>query len=96
MNNIYATGFAKRGLYHAIINIEKSCFEILITVMHAWCPVYTILHQSAVIQGNSVGVPFNGLIVSWIARPNFFHHAVPQGVVGSRWWGVTKWWGATK
>ena len=30
--------------------------------MHAWCLVSTILHQSVVIQGNSVGVLFNGLL----------------------------------
>ena len=55
------TGFAKRSLIHAIINIEKSRFEILNTVYleNAWC---AILHQSIIIQGNSVGVPFNGLV----------------------------------
>ena len=42
------TEFAKRGLIHAIINIEKSRFEILNTVYleNAWCLVYEILHQS--------------------------------------------------
>ena len=47
---------------HAVINIEKSRFEILITVYRekkAWCFVYAILHQSIVIQHNLVGVPFN-------------------------------------
>jgi len=40
-----------------IINIEKSRFEILITVYleNAWCFVYAILHQSVVTQGNSIG-----------------------------------------
>ena len=49
---------------HAIINIEKSCFEILNTVYlkNAWCLVYEILHQPIVIQGNSVGVLFDGLL----------------------------------
>ena len=34
-----------------VINIEKSCFEIFITVYleNAWCLVYVILHQ--LIQG---------------------------------------------
>ena len=45
------TRFAKRGLILAIVNIEKSRFEILIFVyleprMHG---VYEILHQSIVI-----------------------------------------------
>ena len=51
------TEFAKRGLIHAIINIEKFQFEILNTMYleNAWCLVYAILQQSIVIQGNSVG-----------------------------------------
>ena len=63
-NSIYVTEFAKRGLIHAIINIEKSPFEILNTVYleNAWCLVYEILHQSIVIQGNSVGILFDGLL----------------------------------
>ena len=58
IRNIYVTESAKRGLMHAIINIEKSRFQILNTVYleNAWCLVYEILHQSIVIQGNSVGV----------------------------------------
>ena len=70
------TEFAKRGLIRAIINIEKSCFELLNTVYleDAWCLVYKILHQSVVIQGNSVGVLFDG----WLAElpailDSFFH-----------------------
>ena len=62
MTNV--TGFAKRGLIRAIINTEKSHFEILIT-MHlenAWCFVYEILYQSIVIQGNSAGALFDGLL----------------------------------
>ena len=59
---IYVTGFAKRGLIRAFINIEKSRFEILITVYldNAWCLVYQLLHQSIVIQGNSAGALFDG------------------------------------
>ena len=61
---MYVTEFAKRGLIHAITNIEKSRFEILNTVYleNAWCLVYEILHQSIVIQGNSLGVLFDGLL----------------------------------
>ena len=45
------TVFAKRGRICAIINIEESRSEILITVYleNAWCLVYEILHQSIVI-----------------------------------------------
>ena len=58
------TGFAKRGLICAIINTEKSRFEILITVYleNAWCLIYEILYQSIVIQGNSADALFNGLL----------------------------------
>ena len=59
------TAFAKRGLIRAFINIEKSRFEILITVYldNAWCLVYQLLHQSIVIQGNSAGALFDGIII---------------------------------
>ena len=48
----------------AIINTEKSRFEILITVYleNAWCLIYKILHQSIVIQGNSANFLFDGLL----------------------------------
>ena len=72
----YVTEFAKRGLIHAIINIEKSRFEILNTVYleNAWCLVYEILHQSIVIQGNSVGVLFDGLLAELpTILDSFFH-----------------------
>ena len=54
----------QKGLIHAIMNIEKSRFEILNTVYleNAWCLVYAILHQSIIIQGNSVVLLFNGLL----------------------------------
>ena len=47
----------------AIINNEKSRFEILTTVYlkNAWCLVYELLHQSIVIQGNSASALFDGL-----------------------------------
>ena len=55
--------FVNRSFIQAIINIKKFHFEILITVYleNVWCFVYTILHQSVVIQGNSVSVLFTGL-----------------------------------
>ena len=70
------TEFAKRGLMHAIINIEKSPFEILNTVYleNAWCLVYEILHQSIVIQGNSVGILFDGLLAELPAILDSFFH----------------------
>ena len=73
---INVTGFAKRGLIRAIINIEKSRFEILITVYleNAWCLVYEILHQSIVIQGNSAGALFNGLLAELPAFLDSFFH----------------------
>ena len=63
----------------AFINIEKSHFEILITIYleNAWCLVYTILHQSIVIHGNSVGVLFIGLLVKLSAILDSFS-PVPQ------------------
>ena len=53
-----------RGLIHPIINIEKSYFEMLNTVYleNKWCLVYAILHQSIVIQDNSIDVLFNCLV----------------------------------
>ena len=61
------TGFAKRGLICAIINIEKSNFEILITVYleNTWCLIHKILHQSIVIHVNSAGALFNGLLAEF-------------------------------
>ena len=71
----YVTGFAK-GLIRAIINTEKSCFEILITVYlkNAWCLVCGNLHQSIVIQGNSAGALFDGLLAELpTILDSFFH-----------------------
>ena len=79
----YVTGFAKRGLIHAIINIEKSRFEILITVYlkSVWCLVYEILHQSIVIQGNSAGALCKGLLAELPAfLDNFFSQKVVESV----------------
>ena len=73
---LYVTGFTKRDLIRAIINIEKSHFEILITVYlkNAWRLVYKILHQSIVIQGNSAGALFNGLLAELPAFLDSFFH----------------------
>ena len=94
------TGFAKRGLMHTIINIEKFHFEILNTVYlkNAWYLIYAILHQSMVIQGNSVGVLFIGLLAELPAILDSFFTSTKTnciGVVGQEWWGATKWWGNT-
>ena len=74
--NTYVTGFAKRGLIRAFINTEKSRFEILITVYldNAWCLVYQLLHQSIVIQGNSAGALFDGLLAELPAISDSFFH----------------------
>ena len=92
------TEFAKRGLIHRITNIEKSRFEILNTVYleNAWCLVYEILHQSIVIQGNSVGVLLDGLLAELPAILDSFSTSTTSdyiGVVGWGWWGAMKWWG---
>ena len=73
------TGFAKRGLIRAFINIEKSRFEILITVYldNVWCLVYQLLHQSIVMQGNSAGALFDGLLAELPAILDSFS-PVPQ------------------
>ena len=73
------TGFVKRVLIRVIINIEKSHFEILIT-MHlenAWCLVYEILYQSIVTQGNSAGALFNSLLAELPAFLDSFS-PIPQ------------------
>ena len=72
----------QNGLTRVIIAIKKSNFEVLIIAYleNAWCLVYAILHQSIVIQSNSVDVLFNGLLHSYIAhhfRYVVFHH-LPQ------------------
>ena len=87
------TEFAKRGLTHAITNIEKSHFEILNTVYleNAWCLIYEILHQSIVIQGNSVGVLLDGLLAELPAILDSlfrqYHTSDYIGVVGWGWRG---------
>ena len=74
--SLFVTRFAKRGPIRAIKNIEKSCFEILIIVHleNAWCLVYEILHRSIVIQGNSAGALFNGLLAKSPAFLDSFFH----------------------
>ena len=70
MINYKCDRICKQGLICAIINTEKPRFEILITVYleNTWCLVYEILHQSILIQGNSAGAFFNGLLAE---LPNF-------------------------
>ena len=57
----------------------KSRFKILNTVYleNTWCLIYKILHQSVVIQGNSIGVLFNGLLAELPAILDSFS-PVPQ------------------
>ena len=66
----------KKGLICAIITTEKSNFEILITMYleNAGCLVYKILHQSIVIQGNSAGALFDGLLAELPAILDSFFH----------------------
>ena len=82
---IIETGYAKRGLICVIINIEKSHFEIVIIVYfeNAWCLVYEILHQSIVIQGNSAGALFNGLLAELPAfLDSFFTNTISEYIGG--------------
>ena len=81
----YVTGFAKRGLIRAIINIEKSSFEILITLYlkNAWCLVYKILYQSMVVQGNSAGALFNGLLAELPAFIGSFFTSTTSDYIGA-------------
>ena len=81
---IIVTGFAKRDLIHAITNTEKSCFEILITVYlkNAWCLIYKILHQPIVIQGNSAGALFDGLLAELPAILDSFYTSTLSDYVG--------------
>ena len=92
------TGFAKRGLIRAITNIEKYRFEILNAVYleNAQSFLHAILHHSTVIQGNSFGVQFNGLLAELPAILDSFFTSTTSdfiGVVGWGWWGATKWRG---
>ena len=59
---LFSATYGKKGLIHAIINTEKSRFEILITVYlkNAWCLVYAIPHQSIMIQ-------FSWCYLQWLA-----------------------------
>ena len=88
--HLNATGFAKRGLICAIINTEKSCFKILVTVYlkYAWCLVYEILHQSIVIQGNSAGALFDGLLAEFPTILDSFFHQYHKSLHRGGWSGV--------
>ena len=51
-------------IVRTITNIEKYHFEILkaVYLQNAWCVFYTILRQSIIIRGNSIGVLSSGLL----------------------------------
>ena len=74
----------KKGLIRAIINIKKSYYEILITVYleNAWCLEYEFLHQSIVIQGNSAGALFNGLLGELPAFLDSFFTSTTSDYIG--------------
>ena len=77
-----------------IINIEKFHFEIIIN--YCVSRVCEILDQSIVIQGNSAGALFNGLLAELPAFLDSFFTSTTSdyiGVVGWGWWGATKWQG---
>ena len=88
--SVYIQYMCKRGLMCAIVNIEKSPFEILITVYlkNAWCLLYEILHQSIIVQGNSAVVLFNGLLAELPTFLDSFFTSTTsdyRGVVGRGW-----------
>ena len=94
------TGFAKKGLIHAIINIWKYRFEILNAVYleNAQRVFHAILHHSTVMQGSLFGILFIGLLADLPAiLDSFFNNTTSDfiGVVGWGWWGATKWRGKT-
>ena len=55
---------------------------------NAWCLVYEILHQSIVIQGNSVGVLFDGLLAELPAILDSFFTSTTSDYIGVVGWGV--------
>ena len=59
---IYVTGFAKRGLIRAIINICKYYFEIFhsIYLENDWSYLHVFLHKSIAIQSNSLYLVYTG------------------------------------
>ena len=100
-NNDICDWICKKGLIRAFVNTEKSRFEILITVYlkNVWCLVYQLLHQSIVMQGNSAGALFDGLLAELPAiLDSFFTSTTSEyiGVVGRGWWGAKKWRGNTR
>ena len=78
------TGF---GLIRAIINTEKSHFEILIIVYlkNAWCLLYKLLHPSIVIQGNSAGALFDGLLAKLPTILDGFFHQYHKSIHRGGW-----------
>ena len=85
----YVTGFAKRGLIRAITNIEKYRFEILNAVYleNAQSFFHAILHHSTVIQGNSFGVLFNGLLAELPTILDSFFTSTTSDSIGVVGWG---------
>ena len=67
-----------------VTNTEKSRFETLITVYldNAWCLVYQLLHQSIVIQGNSAGALFDGLLAELPAYLDSFFTSTTSEYIG--------------
>ena len=62
--------------------------------MHRASSMHAIIHHSTVIQGNSFGVLFNGLLAELpTILDSFFTSTTSDyiGVVGWGWWGATKW-----
>ena len=74
----------QKGFICVIINIKKSCFEILNTVYleNARCLVYEILHRSIVILGNSFGVLFDGLLAELPAILDGFFPSTTSDYIG--------------
>ena len=58
---------------------------------NAWCLNYETLHQSIVIQGNSVGVLFDGLLAELPTILDSFFTSTTSDYIGVV--GATKWWG---
>ena len=86
----------QKGLIHAIINIEKSRFEILNTVYleNTWCLAYEILHLYKVIQ--LVFSLIRSLLAEFPAILDSIFTSTTSdyiGVVGWGWWRATKWRG---
>ena len=88
------TRFVKKDLR---LTVVKFRFEILNTMYfeNAWCLVYAILHLYIVLQDNSIGILFNGLLDELPAiLDSFFTSTTSDYIVmlGRGWWRATKGW----